>query len=167
MIVTIDDDMFYQPDMLEGLLTAYEAHPHDVLAYRVDTIALGSDGKPITCLKWNYYQRPTETNPLNVALGVEGVLYPPNSFDEEVLNEKVFLSICPTADDLWFKAMELKAGTRVRHVYTHYEKGGGTIPNLEVQDVGLQYINENVNDCRNDVQFEKVLDKYNLYEKLK
>lgn len=167
VIVTIDDDMFYQPDMLEGLLNAHKENAHDVLANRVDTIVLGPDGKPITCLKWKYYQKPTEISSLNVALGVEGVLYPPNSFDEEVFNEQVFLSICPTADDLWFKAMELKAGTGVRHVYTHYEKGGGAIPNWELQDMGLQYINENVNDCRNDVQFEKVLEKYNLYDKLR
>ena len=30
-----------------------------------------------------------------------------------------------------------------------------------------KYINENVNDCKNDSQFEKVLDRYNLYGKLK
>lgn len=166
IIVTIDDDMFYQPDMLEGLLKAHQMYPNDVLANRVDTIVLGSDGKPLTCLKWNLFQKPKEPSPLNVALGVEGVLYPPNSFDDEVLNEEVFMSICTTADDLWFKAMELKAGTEVRHVYTHYEKGGGTIPNLDVQDVGLQQINENVNDVRNDIQLEKVLTMYDLYGKL-
>lgn len=166
IIVTIDDDMFYQPDMLEGLLKVHQIYPDDVLANRVDTIVLGSDGKPLTCLKWNLFQKPVEPSPLNVALGVEGVLYPPNSFDEEVLNEDVFMSICPTADDLWFKAMELKAGTKVRHVYTHYEKGGGAIPNLEVQDIGLQYINENVNDVRNDIQLNKVLETYDLFDRL-
>ena len=112
-------------------------------------------------------EKPKGVSPLNLALGVEGVLYPPNSFDEEVLNEQVFLSICPTADDLWFKAMELRAGTNVRHVYTHYERGGEIIPNIGTQDIGLQYINENVNDCKNDSQFAKVLDRYNLYGKLK
>lgn len=166
IIVTIDDDMFYQPDMLEGLLKAHQMFPDDVLANRVDTIVLGEDGKPLTCLKWNLFQKPKEPSPLDVALGVEGVLYPPKSFDEEVLNEEVFMSICPTADDLWFKAMELKAGTAVRHVYTHYERGGGAIPNLEVQDMGLQYINENVADCKNDIQLKKVLERYDLFDRL-
>ena len=167
VIITIDDDVFYQPDMLEGLLNAHAIYPNDVLANRVDEIVLGSDGKPITCLNWNIFQKPKGVSPLNLALGVEGVLYPPNSFDEEVLNEQVFLSICPTADDLCFKAMELRAGTNVRHVYTHYERGGEIIPNIGTQDIGLQYINENVNDCKNDSQFAKVLDRYNLYGKLK
>lgn len=166
IIVTIDDDMFYQPDMLEGLLNTHQMYPNDVLANRVDTIVLGPEGKPLTCLKWHLFQKPQEISPLNVALGVEGVLYPPNSFDEEVLNEDVFMSICPTADDLWFKAMELKAGTGVRHVYTHYEKGGGAVPNMDVQDMGLQYINENVIDCRNDIQLKEVLERYDLYDRL-
>lgn len=167
IIVTIDDDMFYQPDMLEGLLVAHEKYPYDVLANRVDTIVLGTDGRPLTCLKWKIFQKPKNISPLNVALGVEGVLYPPNSFDEEVLNDQVFLSICPTADDLWFKAMELKAGTGVRHVFTHYERGGGAVPNLWLQDIGLKHINENVNDCKNDRQFEEVLSRYDLFDKLK
>lgn len=167
IIVTIDDDMFYQPDMLEGLLVAHKKYPYDVLANRVDTIVLGSDGKPITCLKWKLFQKPKDISPLNVALGVEGVLYPPNAFDGEVLNEEVFLSICPTADDLWFKAMELKAGTGVRHVYTHYERGGGAIPNIDTQDVGLMYINENVNDCRNDIQLKEVFARYDLFDRLR
>lgn len=167
IIVTIDDDMFYQPDMLEGLLVAHKKYPYDVLANRVDTIVLGSNGKPITCLKWNLFQKPTNISPLNVALGVEGVLYPPNAFDDEVLNEDVFLSICPTADDLWFKAMELKSGTGVRHVYTHYERGGGAIPNIDTQDIGLVRINENVTDCRNDIQLDEVLTRYNLFDRLR
>lgn len=166
IIVTIDDDMFYQPDMLEGLLNAHKMYPNDVLANRVDTIVLGSDGKPLTCLKWKLFQKPKDILPLNVALGVEGVLYPPHAFDDEVFNEDVFLSICSTADDLWFKAMELKAGTGVRHVYTHYERGGGAIPNLTLQDIGLQQINENVNDCRNDIQLNAVLERYNLFDRL-
>lgn len=166
IIVTIDDDMFYQPDMLEGLLKAHKSDPRVVLAYRVDTIVLGSDKTPITYLKWKYFQKPKDVSPLNVALGVEGVLYPPNSFDDEVLNEEIFLSICPTADDLWFKAMELKSGTGVRHVYTHYERGGGAIPNWGIQDESLQKINENMNDCKNDEQLKKVFARYGLYDKL-
>lgn len=167
IIVTIDDDIFYQPDMLEGLLNAHKVYPHDVLANRIDTMVLDSNGRPVTCLNWNIFQKPTDASPLNFALGVEGILYPPGAFDDEVFNEEVFLSICPTADDVWFKAMELKAGTGVRNVYTHYERGGGIIPNLELQDTGLQVINTNVNDCKNDAQIEKVLDRYNLYGKLK
>ena len=164
IIVTIDDDMFYQPDMLEGLLNAHKVYPDEVLANRVDTIVLDSDGKPLSCLKWKYFQKPKNISPLSVALGVEGVLYPPHSLDEEIFNEEVFLSICPTADDLWFKAMELKSGTGVRHVYTHYERGGGAIPNLELQDVSLQNINENYEDCRNDIQLAEVFEKYDLYQ---
>lgn len=43
-----------------------------------------------------------------MALGYGGVLYPPGAFDEEVFNEKVFMRLCPYADDIWFFAMALK-----------------------------------------------------------
>ena len=33
--------------------------------------------------------------------GVGGILYPVNSLNKEVFNEKVFLNICATNDDIW------------------------------------------------------------------
>jgi hypothetical protein len=41
-------------------------------------------------------------------LGIGGVLYPSNLFDEEVLNEDVFMSLCPKADDIWLYIMGVR-----------------------------------------------------------
>jgi len=42
--------------------------------------------------------------------GVGGVLYAPGQLSTEVLNQEVFLSLCPKADDVWLKAMSLLKG---------------------------------------------------------
>ena len=39
--------------------------------------------------------------------GNAGVLYPPKCFHSDVLNSKVFMKLCPSTDDIWFKVMSL------------------------------------------------------------
>lgn len=166
IVVTIDDDMFYQPDMLEGLLVNHKKYPKDIIAYRVDEMTLGHNDRPNSCLQWRYFTNPDTPFPTHVAIGAEGILYPPQSLAKDVVDENVFMNLCPTADDLWFKAMALKRGTRVRHAYTIYERGGGATPNWEVQDVSLQRINEDKSNCKNDIQLYSVFSHFGLFDKL-
>lgn len=167
IVVTIDDDMFYQPDMLEGLLVNHKKYPKDIIAYRVDEMTMDHNDRPCSCLSWKSFSSSEVPLPTLVAIGAEGILYPPESLAKEVVDENVFMSLCPTADDLWFKAMALKRGTLVRHAETSYERGGGAIPNWEVQNYSLQQINEDINDCKNDIQLDSVFSYFELFNKLK
>ena len=45
--------------------------------------------------------------------GGAGCLYPPNSLHEDVFKEKLFMSLCPSSDDVWFWAMALLKGTKI------------------------------------------------------
>ena len=105
-----------------------------------------------------------DANVLNFPTGVGGVLYPPHSLDEEVLNESIFMDICTYADDVWLKAMALKKGTLSKKVYTHSSED--FLMNEEVQDIGLRNINIE-NDFLNDKQISTVFQKYNLYQILR
>jgi hypothetical protein len=49
-----------------------------------------------------------------MSIGYGGVLYPPGALHEDVQQRDIFLALTPRADDLWFKAMSLMAGTEVR-----------------------------------------------------
>lgn len=163
VIVTIDDDIFYQPDMLEGLLQAYQSDPKSIHANRV-AVMTKEHGRLSSYLKWQQYIHPSETTPRNVILGVEGCLYPPFVFSSEVFNVDAIRELCPSADDIWFTAMALLNGTAIHHVETQYEHGcAGGVMNLRMQRFGLVNRNENPADCRNDIQIRAVFDHYNLY----
>lgn len=163
IIVTIDDDMYYQYDMLENLIKAYQKYPDSILSNRVTVMNLNADGSLKSYLDWDHYTHPKVDSPRNLITGVEGCLYPPHSLSDEVFNEKVFLEICRYADDVWFTSMALLRGTSIKHVYTHYANGcAGAIENLSMQDIGLYHENDSHLDCRNDKQIAAVFDRYQL-----
>ena len=76
------------------------------------------------------------------------------------------MDICPYADDVWFKAMALKAGMKARRVDTISSSGCEYLENPSVQDMGLFNINVGSQN-RNDEQIRAVFNKYNLYHLLK
>lgn len=116
VIITVDDDQIYDFDLIDRLVCGWLAAPKAVHCARMKHIAV-KDGRILPYKKWKMTSS-LETSPLNLALGVGGVLYPPHCFDDEIKDSDLFLRLCPSADDLWFKAQELKAGVDVRRVAT-------------------------------------------------
>ena len=165
VIITADDDLLYDANMLENLILPYLENPHYIYTNRAHKILLDQDKGLKSYNDWEYESRCVEASKFVFPTGVGGVLYPPHSLDDEVLNEEVFMDICPFADDVWFKAMSLKKGTLVKRVETISPNGCEYLENPSVQDIGLFNTNAgNVN--MNDVQLKKVFSKYNLYSLL-
>ena len=165
-IITIDDDMLYDYDLLERLIAAYLEAPQYVHSCRVHRIVLDDKGYPIPYSSWEQGFSEQGADTLNFATGVGGVLYPPHCLDEEVFNEEVFLDICKYADDVWFYAMALKKGTLVNKVYTRDSKGDDFVINMGVQDIGLLHFNTQ-GEMLNDSQIKAVFAKYSLFDKLR
>ena len=164
IIITIDDDIFYKPDMIETLLRSYHEDPSSILANRVAIITKDKKGNVESYLKWQHFNYSEKSSNRNVIIGVEGCLYPPHSLSPEVFNEDAIRELCPTADDIWFTAMAMLNGTRIVHVDCRYDKGfAGGVVNLRMQRTGLVHLNENPKKCRNDFQIRAVFDKYNIY----
>ena len=164
IIITIDDDIFYKPDMVETLLRAFKEDSFAILANRVAVITKDKRGKVESYLKWLHYNYPKGDIKRNVIIGVEGCLYPPYTLSQEVFNEDALRELCPTADDIWFTAMAMLKGTRIVHVDCRYDKGfAGGVANIRMQSTGLVHLNENPKECRNDIQIRAVFSKYNLY----
>lgn len=164
-IITLDDDVIYEWDLVEKLVNMHIAYPKHIIANRIHRILLSKGGRPASYMKWDGSANPTDDSPLNFFTGCGGVLYPPHSLAEEVFNESVFLDICKFADDVWFNAMALKNGTRVLKCYTHDKEGQDYCLNQNVQDVALMNLNAG-RHCANDVQLQAVFDRYNLWNKL-
>lgn len=117
-IVTVDDDVKYEPDLLERLFNGYLKHPKCVIAARTHTIRYAPDGMP---LKYNYwlYEHLNGGEPSYdaFACGVGGILYPPNilQFDEDGYKNiaKDILERMLTNDDLYLRIRETNLGIKV------------------------------------------------------
>ena len=115
IIVTVDDDVFYEPVLLERLWETHLQFPDAVVAGQTHLITLDRSGQPNPYKYWLRRTFGFENGPSMqlFAVGIGGVLYHPRWFPEELYNEEVIRKTCLTADDLWLKTMELAAGIPV------------------------------------------------------
>lgn len=161
IIITIDDDIIYDINLVDNLVRSYIESPECISANRILKMKLDTNNRPISYLKWIWDAMPSTTSPLNFATGVGGVLYPPHSLDNEVLNKEVILNTCPKEDDAWWYCMALKKGTKVKQCNkSHY------FQNDNVQSIALQNENIDPSNCRSDIQLKAIMDRYNLYSYL-
>ena len=162
IIVTIDDDIIFAPDMLENLLLSYRKYPQYIHTNRAHIIKLQEDGTPDIYQKWEQETSKVGTTNLLFPTGGAGTLYPPHSLSPEVFDENTFMSICPLADDIWIKAMSLLNGTPCYKIQSH---DPCFFFNPHNQEYALYH--ENINKGKNDEQLHSVFSKYNLIEKLR
>ena len=137
LIVTADDDIIYGKDWLEKLYKTYLKNPKDIPAHRVTQFIYKKNNFHINAGGKHYYKKPSF---LNKVTGVGGVLYFPDCFYKDILNEELFMKLAPTNDDIWFQLQAVLKGTRIRVVEN---------PNIKLnyvrnsQNVGLYKINDN------------------------
>lgn len=89
--------------------------------------------------------------------GIGGVLYPPNSLNNNVFDYDLVCKLCPDADDLWFWAMAVMNKTKI--VIIEYQK----LISLNIsRDLRLtnkkRLFDSNIN--KNDVQVENILNNF-------
>ena len=161
ILVTIDDDILYPYDTLELLYSAYQKYPRCICANRIMDVTLDNQGQPASLPTWKELDNKERISRLNFFEGVGGVLYPPHCFTSEVVNQSVFASICPTADDVWFNCMAILSNTSVVPADKHYFRFPLLI-NASVQDSALWRINNSNKITPNDKQLRAVMKKYNL-----
>jgi hypothetical protein len=117
IIVTADDDIFYPRHWLKLLYQAYEREPQYVHCHRAHLIEYEESGLPRRYRDWRLLAPGIVGPSLDlVPTGVGGILYAPGHLHDDVLNESVFLRLCPRADDIWLKAMSLKKGVPCKKV---------------------------------------------------
>lgn len=163
-IITLDDDVLYEYDIVERLIRAHINHPNAICACRMHRIALDTTNHPISYLDWEQCISDQTLSNLNFPTGGGGTLYPPHGLHEEVKNKTAFQSLCPTADDIWFYTMALLNNTP--RIWVPTEKPDGYFHDLPSNVDGLYLVNTNPDNCLNDVQLKAVLDKYDLYGSL-
>ncbi len=109
--VTADDDCYYPPRWLEGLVAASAGAPGRIVCYSARRMLSDGSGGLAPYGEWPLH-RGGESDML-LPRGTAGVLYPPGSLHPDVMDLDAYRRFSPRADDLWLKWMSARAGTRV------------------------------------------------------
>jgi len=169
LILTVDDDVLYPPDMIDQLYRAYLCNPTYIHCQRAHKMLLDKRGKLLPYDDWQSQWRGQdiggEPSPMVFPTGVGGVLYFPGSLHADAFDREKFMRLSPRADDVWLKAMSLLQGTpcaKVRDARDWSERYftlGGT------QSTALKRENwrkRGGNDCK----IRDVFTHYDLYKLL-
>ena len=95
LIITVDDDTFYSPDLVETMVNAY-SDTGSCIASRCMYC-----GDPRT-MEYENLREAKECDVYNFHTGKGAVLYHPSMFSGTDVLSSNFLSLCPTGDDHWF-----------------------------------------------------------------
>ncbi|ATD80935.1 MULTISPECIES: hypothetical protein [Desulfovibrio] len=155
IIITADDDVIYPQNWLDSLITSYIHSPEAVHCHRAHRVKIDVSGNIVEYSKWKKRIKSISPRFDNFMTGVGGVLYPQNSLFFEVLRKDLFLDLCRFGDDIWFWAMCVLNGTKIRVVKDGFNK----FQNIEnTQDDNLW--ESNVNLGRNDIMINSVIERY-------
>ena len=159
-IVTADDDIYYPPSWLEILYNAHLEEPSLIHCHRAHRISF-INKSILPYEKWEKHISKVKPSFSNFLTGVGGVLYPPNSFTDEVYNQNVFSKITPYADDIWFWGMAVLANRKINVVKNN-------ISYLTSTNIFTQLGHNNLYTTNklggNDRQLEALLNEYPIIE---
>lgn len=108
IVITVDDDIIYDSDMIDTLLNSYERFPDAISGMRVHRMTF-TDGKVDPYNSWIIMDKTLYRNPsmFAIATGAGGILYPPNIISKEAFDEQAIIKTCLFGDDLWLKMNEV------------------------------------------------------------
>lgn len=142
IIVTADDDIYYDEDWLESLYNAYLKNTNNIYVRRAIKLSIKDNNLiPLSsrlCRKINM----RDPDYMNQMLGGSGCLYPPGSLYKDVICPEKFINILPYNDDVFFWAMAVMNKTKIDVIAPdktlHFVD--------EVQSCGLCHINREIGD---------------------
>jgi len=109
VIITIDDDLFYEKHMVEKLYLSYLAYPTAVSACRCHLIMFDRDNHFLPYKQWGQNQSIILNKPFMGLFPTNGAgsLFPPHILDTSFFDIELIKSLCLSADDLWLKTIEV------------------------------------------------------------
>lgn len=164
-IVTIDDDIIYPTNFIDLLYRTHLKYPETICCTWATVISFDSNKELLPYKEWYYGNEQGYTEPTYslMPVGCGGVLYPPNSVNEEVFNKEKIKKLCLLTDDLWLKCMSLKNNTKAvkcRNVGLIY------FGILNRKNTGLYKYN--VNENNNDKALKNILSEYSyIFDNIK
>jgi hypothetical protein len=160
LIITIDDDVIYNFDLIEVLYKNHLKDPKVIYCGQAKVMKIKKKLK-FDYSSWVKVNENSDESLMNFPIGFGGVLYFPGCFDTEVLNEDAFMSLAPTADDIWLKAMSLINKIPVKQVSCDFSKFSKFIPLGIAQEDSLSIANVRME--KNNEQLTNVFKQYNCF----
>lgn len=158
VIVTIDDDVYYDSDMLKRLLSLHAKYPDYIIAHRAKRLKLDKPYKKWSKYRWYDFIFKKDYAALdNLFTGVGGVLYPPGCLKRDMLDEKLFTRIAPTTDDIWFWAAAVANDTKIMPVPFGYNKPKGA---GKPKEISLKTYNFKSGVDNNSIALKAILEAY-------
>lgn len=150
ILITVDDDIIYPTDMIQQLLYAHKKYPQSVIArYGYKIKAKNNVIEPYS--NWDPYYTNERPNVHAFFGSGGGTLFPVGSFPIITTDEKVFLKICPSADDIWLNALIRLQGMGVLMLQANE---GAILPIINSNDITLS--SKNLGEELNDTQLKDV-----------
>ena len=158
-IVTADDDIFYPKNWLKTIWEAYQMYPNTIISSRTRRMKFDQNHSILKYTEWDF---PTDklSSFINFPTNGAGSLFFPNSLSDEIFNENLFLSLCPSGDDIWIWAMAVLNETKITSI-------GNPMADLNYVNLAREYgIYDDftlwqMNQAgENDIQLKNVLEEF-------
>lgn len=152
IIITVDDDLHYPPEMVEKLYYSYLCFPNCVSGMRCHVVV--ADRQNGSVLNYNHWIMQYTEKLLTPAYQIfltsgAGTLYPPHSLDSRAFDKEKIVALCPNADDVWLHLMQLANKTKSVCAYDKFYLHYSAPQNNSLFSV-------NVGKNQNDVQYAAV-----------
>lgn len=95
-IITVDDDVLYGFDFISNLVNEHIQHPNEIIASRCRQVEAKGNKFLSDFLNWGFVPNGGGSSLKYLGEGYMGILYPPDTLDERVFDEKLFLNLCPS-----------------------------------------------------------------------
>lgn len=112
-IVTADDDIFYGKNWLERLLDAQLEYGNAVIAARVRKKKVNFIGKETSYIFWDIVKEKQIVEEDYVVTFGGGAVLNKSMFREADIFDDAYMSVAPTADDLWYSKLLQLNGCKV------------------------------------------------------
>src|SRR5262249_39684195 len=113
-VVTADDDVYYPKHWLRNLDHAYRQMPEFIHCYWARFVAM-SGNQLLSYAQWPH-SATSAPSLRHFAIGVSGVIYPPEFLRVLKAAGEKFMECCPTADDVWHHVLAVRSGHQVRQI---------------------------------------------------
>ena len=158
IIITIDDDVFYNSLTIQHLLESHKQYPSDVIANITHQLQYSPSGKLLPYSDWKHNISTPNCSSHIFQVGVGGVLYPPKCAHKDICDSKLAYTYCPFGDDIWLFAMCRLNGTTIRtSMHT-------SIP-LPIYNIHNSALSASNLQGRNDSQIQQLTDYCVLHYK--
>ena len=159
VIITADDDIYYDKQWFEKLYNAYLDDDNCIICNRAHKVKIDEYGNIAPYKSWDKIIDDNTCSYMNFFTGCGGVLYTKSLLYKDIFNEELFTKLAPNADDIWFWAMAILNKTKIKIISEPCNK---IIPVNYDREHGLGGHTTlfTTNIIENDFQLKNIVDYY-------